>query len=846
MRFARTLVYSISLFLLIQSSCKSPTEPGGGNLKDTFLRGRVVRSDDNSGISGAIVRDLTFINIIDTTNSSGDFDLLYSLDTKLNTRITAISTGFIDNINDTISVSLDPGQTVTGLGIVLGVDSSSPPPGSAYTGIAASIVQVATGPSNISIRGTGANETTVLTWEVRDSLGFPVTLTRKVTVRFSILGGPGGGEYLLPNSVDSDSKGRVSTRVNSGTIAGVVQVYATTRGDTVQSGPTKITITTGLPDAAHFSMSRSTVNIPGGFGLPFGDNQKSTFSVIVGDRFGNPAQPSAVLFTANYGVITGPATTSSSGIASAEYSSSGLRPPNGIATVTATTIGDSGTRISANLPLVLSGPTQILVPSTAFAIPDSGSYTLNYQVQDQYGNPLVKGTNIKVSVSGAGSSGLQLEKDVDVALPDTRDTNFTNFSVRIVDKTRGGASGQVVVKVEVNSPNNFTGQVESKTVQGLVLSGGGGGGGGGVVVGTPTADRIGIVSVSKSSIIVNDGSASDKSLTTISFDVRDSVGNLLINPLNPSAAKVYVTFVVTPSDFASGGVLGGARLLTPADSTNEFAQVSTKLLAGTKSGFFTIKATTIVPTVPPKTVTASTNITIRTGPPDPAHFTVAPNRYNFPALERVEESLTNTITVSLADIFSNPIEAGTQVSFDATNLSVDPVTLTNSNGFGSVRMYAAGKKPFGVNLYPGLSPGFMRLRARTVNLETGAEIRDSLLLLVSGQPVIVQTGGPATYTIGNNGSAGPWSFTVTDQLGNPLSAGTSISASAPGGAVDGANLTLPDTRTGGPRITTFTIFLRDADPTTSNTPPTQGFLTVTVTHPVYGTFSLDLASGSIQ
>jgi hypothetical protein len=393
----------------------------------------------------------------------------------------------------------------------------------------------------------------------------------------------------------------------------------------------------------------------------------------------------------------------------------------------------------------------------------------------------------------------------------------------------------------VKSPNNSTGDVEFKEVQGIVLSSGGGGGGGGIVIGTPTADRIGVVSVSKSSIIVNDGSASDKSLTTVTFDVRDSVGNLLINPLNPSAAKVYVTFQVIPSD----GILGGANLLITADSTNEFAQVSTKLLAGTKSGVFTIKATTVVTGKPP--ISASTNITIRSGPPDPAHFAIAPNRYNFPALERVDESLTDAIVVSLADQYSNPIEAGTQVYFDATNLAVDPVAVTNSNGFASVKLYAAGKKPMGSNIYPGLSAGEMRLRGRTVNLETGAEIRDSILLIVTGRPIITKTGGPATYAISNAGSAGPWTFTVVDQLGHPMSAGTNISVSAPGGTTQGnGNVTMPDVIGTGSGVTSFSVTLVDADATTSNTPPLSGDLLVTVNHPVYGSFTLILASGTIQ
>ncbi|MEK6566515.1 MAG: hypothetical protein AABZ41_07405 [Bacteroidota bacterium] len=845
MRFARTLVYSISLFLLIQSSCKSPTEPGPGNFQVSHIVGQIVRSDDNSGIPGAVVRDLTFINVADTADGSGNFDLLYSLDTKLNTRITAISTGFIDHANDTISVSLDPGQTVSGVGVVLGVDSSSPPPGSAYSGIAASIVQVATGPSNISLRGTGSNETTVLTWEVRDSLGFPVTLTKKVTVRFSILGGPGGGEYLLPNSVDSDAKGRVSTRVNSGTTAGVVQVYATTRGDTVQSGPTKITITTGLPDQAHFSMTATKVNLPGGTGLPNGDNQKTSFAILAGDRFGNPAQAgTAIYFTTTGGVVQPTATTGSSGSATSELSTGNPRPAGGIATVTARTIGDSGAVVTASLPIVFSGATRILAPSSTFTIPDSGFNEILYEVQDQNGNPLSGGTTIKASVTGPGAGGLELLKDADVTIPDTRDTNKTNFVVRIEKNARGGANGGFDLKLEVNSPNNATGRVEFILVPGFTqktgTGQGGGGGGGGGPLNNPTADKMEFVGSSRQSIIVNDGANQDKSKTTLTFLVKDSVGNPLINPVDPSLSKKYVTFAVFPSD----GITGGEALTITGDSTNEFAQVSTTLLAGTKSGIFRVVATTIQSGKPP--ITAEGEIIIKAGPPDAVHFGIGAANYNFPGLQILSDAVRDNIIVAIGDKFGNPVEAGTRVYFNTSHGFVTAESATDANGFLRVDLLAALPKPVPPNSIASLGgDGFGVVRARTF-ADAGVELKDSVVLLWSGKPIINVTVNPGTFAVANGGSAGPWSFTVFDYLGHPMSAGTSIQVAAGDAQVGGnANTSLPDATVGGSGITNFTFTLIDSNPTDVD-PPKPAVLTITVNHPVYGSFSTVVTTGTVD
>ncbi|MBI3787281.1 MAG: hypothetical protein HY276_03400, partial [Ignavibacteriales bacterium] len=187
----------------------------------TKVTGSVLRNDNLAPVANAIVYDLGGL-AKDTSKADGSFLLKYQVTSRYVGKVVASRVGFG---NDTVNVTLNPGVDTT---ITLRVKADSLSPiGGISSGKAANIVLVASSGENIAIRGTGSNETAVLTFEIRDSLGVTVGGTNKVRVNFSILGGPGGGEYIFPPSADTDPlTGRVTTRVSSGTKAGVLQVYA--------------------------------------------------------------------------------------------------------------------------------------------------------------------------------------------------------------------------------------------------------------------------------------------------------------------------------------------------------------------------------------------------------------------------------------------------------------------------------------------------------------------------------------------------------------------------------------------------------------------------------------------
>ncbi len=145
--------------------------------------------------------------------------------------------------------------------------------------------------------------------------------------------------------------------------------------------------------------------------------------------------------------------------------------------------------------------------------------------------------------------------------------------------------------------------------------------------------------------------------------------------------------------------------------------------------------------------------------------------------------------------------------------------------------------------YPS-TKGFSRVYANTIGKD-GQTVRDSILLLWTGLPRFNNTGA-STFVIGNGLSAGPFTFTIMDRFGHPMSSGTSIVVTASTGKVSGdVSRNIPDAISGGPGITSFSVSLTDNAPTDTD-PPVSSDIQVTVSHPLYGLFQFTLATGTID
>jgi hypothetical protein len=219
-----------------------------------------------------------------------------------------------------------------------------------------SIQFVSATPSSIGLKGTGLNETSTVVFKVVDSTG---GARPGVTVNFT-LNTTAGGLSLSPATAVSGADGSVQTVVSSGTEHTAIRVTASIASPALSTQSSALTVTTGLPASAAFSMA---IGVPS-YTAPACPNVEAygqdlvtvPFTVQLADRYNNPAPDgTSVAFTTNGGHIGGSCTTPSSpstpgdGICKVTWTSANPRPTtsstppvfkNGRATVLATAIGE--------------------------------------------------------------------------------------------------------------------------------------------------------------------------------------------------------------------------------------------------------------------------------------------------------------------------------------------------------------------------------------------------------------------------------------------------------------------------------------------------------------------------
>ena len=128
----------------------------------------------------------------------------------------------------------------------------------------------------------GGQDTSELTFKVLGAGGAPV-IGEDVT--FSIGSAPAGVTMLTGRDTDTtDTNGAVTTVIKSGTFQGTVSVIATHDASGLQGTSEDIVISTGVPDAAFFSLSSSAGNPAGAFNT---DGVEVSFAIIASDQFGN-------------------------------------------------------------------------------------------------------------------------------------------------------------------------------------------------------------------------------------------------------------------------------------------------------------------------------------------------------------------------------------------------------------------------------------------------------------------------------------------------------------------------------------------------------------------------------
>ena len=439
--------------LVVNQSCNNnPLVPS-----DTaIIEGKVVEDGNLRPLKDVLVGSNSLVETV-LTDENGDYSLAVQLPDS-NARFVQLSfskSGFADFTTE--PAVIQNGKLAKIPDAVL-IRSGGGPIGS--SGPASNVVLTNIQTSNIFVKGSGANETSDATFEVRDVNGIPVDLDHQVKVCFQIKGGPNGGEFVAPDTALTDNNGRVFTTVNSGTIAGALQIVAEVAGTLIESAPVPISIHGGLPDNNHFSIVSERLNFAGYnlFGLI------NPITAFVGDKYSNPVPPgTSVQFRSTGGIIEGSTETNQLGIATLSLISAAPQPQGvsgaafpfnqpGFALITAQTVDENQNAITKSTIVLFSGITQITdLNPTTFSLTANSSQGFTFTVSDQNRNPLVAGTNISVQTNNGRVDG-----DTNVTLFDTQSRGATLFSFVLTnsepDKIEG-ASADVTVTITVSSQN---------------------------------------------------------------------------------------------------------------------------------------------------------------------------------------------------------------------------------------------------------------------------------------------------------------------------------------------------------------------------------------------------------
>jgi hypothetical protein len=410
-----------------------------------------------------------------TTDAQGYYELTFTLDSSATVELVFTKSGYNEK---TETATMQSAQFLT---LNVEVTARSPIIGGGGSdggsGLAQTIAFLSADPQEVSVYGVGGLETSILGFEVRDSLGLPIDAAHSVELTFTIIGGPNGGEYISPMRVTTNAIGQAYTTFNSGIRSGVAQVLASTvvNSRTIQTSPIRVVINAGFPDQTHFTVGPALHNFPT---LLFAFGLRQPISVLVGDKYSNPVEANTALYMrSSAGVIQAAVFTDDDGEGVADLISGNPYPLGSAATpaygdgyhyVVAHTIGEGGVTVMDSTLMLWSGFSEIKnVSPTTFEIPNGGSQVVSFNVSDYLGHPLAAETVIRVSatvppppcpdcpintvLSSFGIDGVVQLDDYLFPGPSVTDFSFVlSDGSTDIDDTLGTA---VTVTISVESPN---------------------------------------------------------------------------------------------------------------------------------------------------------------------------------------------------------------------------------------------------------------------------------------------------------------------------------------------------------------------------------------------------------
>ncbi|MDA0684030.1 MAG: hypothetical protein O3A57_06345 [Bacteroidetes bacterium] len=461
-RMFRTLL-PVFLFAAFFVGCDALSSDDPDNSGIVTLTGQVLNERTNNPIENGFIRILPY-DLLFEAAEDGSYTFDVDINSTMDLQVTANADGFL---SESLPVLAIAGRTIQVPTFSLYPIAEE----TATSGKASNIILQTQSAGTMGVRESGSEEQVTLTFLLADSVANPVILKESAEVHFRFGAQPGGGELISPAVASTDNNGIATVVVSSGTKAGVVQLIAetTVEGRLIRSQPIAITIHGGLPDQTHFSLGPALRNFPGlnAFGLT------NIMSVIVGDKFSNPARVgTAVYFETSHGIIEGSTNTDEQGQGKVSLISANPLPADGVAHITARTADDQKNIVTSTIPVLFSGTPVIGVsPGTAQV-----NQVYNFSVMDYNGNPLSAGTSISVTLSG---TAVRIGGTTSVLLDDTaffggmdyehvvRGPGITQFTFVVSENIDPSAPETPVVDsitISVSGPN---GQLE------VVLTGSG-------------------------------------------------------------------------------------------------------------------------------------------------------------------------------------------------------------------------------------------------------------------------------------------------------------------------------------------------------------------------------------
>lgn len=339
-------------------------------------------------------------------------------------------------------------------------------------------------------------------------------------------------------------------------------------------------------------------------------------------------------------------------------------------------------------------------------------------------------------------------------------------------------------------------------------------GGGNEVGGEPEGPAAIILQgISEQAIFIKE--TGDNISTAFTFQVVDSAGRAL----NANGA-VDVNFEIL------SGPGGDEEIIPNQATTNSNGQATTSLFSGNVAGPVKVQASIERSDLGVTIKSTPVLVAIHGGFPDAEHFSLTPATVNFEGYNI--NNVRNQITAIVGDKFSNPVKPGTVVYFETTGGIIQGSGQTDADGIVTVELISNDPRPDDPIPNSGGRPGYATITARTVG-EDNNELVKTTNVLFSGVPQ-EPTITPSTFAIPPNGGEN-FTYTVTDQNGNPLPPGTQFTVEVGEGldATGDADFTLGDYLYPGPGTTEFAFSVTDTDEEASDVGGTS--ITVRVTTP---------------